>query len=149
MSAATLYNQLQPPCSLPHSQLQLYLPVLLLSFLRIAERERENQHERERHTHLVEVVCVLSLVLCRYINGSLNALGNVVAALANKSSHKGVRPQFIPWRDSKLTRLLHDALAGQTRTMLLISARPDDDSVQDTQAAKPAHCPAVCVVHSL
>lgn len=46
------------------------------------------------------------------INLSLSALGNVISALVNESS------QYIPYRDSKLTRILADSLGGNTKTVM-------------------------------
>lgn len=51
------------------------------------------------------------------INSSLSALGNVIAALADHSSH-------IPYRDSKLTRLLQDSLGGNAATSLIATIGP-------------------------
>jgi len=47
------------------------------------------------------------------INASLSALGNVVAALTN------VKATHVPYRDSKLTRLLQDSLGGNSYTTML------------------------------
>jgi len=60
------------------------------------------------------------------INLSLSALGNVISALVDgKSAH-------IPYRDSKLTRLLQDSLGGNTRTVMIANVSPASDSYDET-----------------
>ena len=54
-----------------------------------------------------------------HINKSLSALGNVMEALDRKASH-------VPYRDSKLTYLLQDALGGNSRTMMVVAVTPAD-----------------------
>ncbi|XP_065072197.1 kinesin-II 95 kDa subunit-like [Rhopilema esculentum] len=52
------------------------------------------------------------------INLSLSALGNVISALVDgKSTH-------VPYRDSKLTRLLQDSLGGNARTVMVANMGP-------------------------
>ena len=51
------------------------------------------------------------------INKSLSALGNVINALTEQKG-KG---SFIPYRDSKLTRILQESLGGNSQTCLLIT----------------------------
>ncbi|KAL2082594.1 hypothetical protein ACEWY4_022412 [Coilia grayii] len=52
------------------------------------------------------------------INLSLSALGNVISALVDgRSSH-------VPYRDSKLTRLLQDSLGGNAKTMMVATLGP-------------------------
>ncbi|KAM3870801.1 kinesin-like protein KIF3C [Diretmus argenteus] len=52
------------------------------------------------------------------INLSLSALGNVISALADgKSTH-------VPYRDSKLTRLLQDSLGGNAKTVMIATVGP-------------------------
>jgi kinesin family protein 3/17 len=54
------------------------------------------------------------------INLSLSALGNVISALVDgKSNH-------VPYRDSKLTRILQDSLGGNTKTVMCANAGPAD-----------------------
>ena len=59
------------------------------------------------------------------INTSLVALGRVITALVDKSVH-------IPYRDSKLTRLLRDALGGKSRTCIIATVSPASHSVEET-----------------
>jgi hypothetical protein len=58
------------------------------------------------------------------INLSLSALGNCVASLAQGRDH-------VPFRDSKLTRLLSQSLGGNARTSLLVALAPGADSSGD------------------
>lgn len=52
------------------------------------------------------------------INLSLTSLGNVISALAENSSGKNVR---VPYRDSVLTKLLMNALGGNSKTIMVIN----------------------------
>jgi hypothetical protein len=59
------------------------------------------------------------------INQSLSSLGNVIAALSTNKGH-------IPYRDSKLTRLLQDSLGGNTRTIILACIAPTIQHAHET-----------------
>lgn len=60
------------------------------------------------------------------INLSLSALGNVISALVDgKSKH-------IPYRDSKLTRLLQSSLGGNTKTLMVACISPADNNYEET-----------------
>nr|XP_055195282.1 kinesin-like protein KIF19 [Nyctereutes procyonoides] len=56
-----------------------------------------------------------------HINRSLLALGNCINALSEKG---GSRAQYVNFRDSKLTRLLKDALGGNSRTVMIAHISP-------------------------
>jgi hypothetical protein len=60
------------------------------------------------------------------INKSISALGNCIAALATDKSRKSILvPQnHIPYRDSKLTRLLTDSLGGNSKTSVIACISP-------------------------
>uniref|UniRef100_A0A8C3W309 Kinesin-like protein KIF17 n=1 Tax=Catagonus wagneri TaxID=51154 RepID=A0A8C3W309_9CETA len=60
------------------------------------------------------------------INLSLSALGNVISALVDG------RCQHIPYRDSKLTRLLQDSLGGNTKTLMVACLSPADNNYDET-----------------
>ncbi len=60
------------------------------------------------------------------INQSLSTLGNVISALVdNKSTH-------IPYRDSKLTRLLQNSLGGNAKTVMVANIGPADYNYEET-----------------
>lgn len=60
------------------------------------------------------------------INKSLSALGMVINALSDgKSTH-------VPYRDSKLTRILQESLGGNSRTTLIINASPASYNTDET-----------------
>ena len=60
------------------------------------------------------------------INLSLSALGNVISALVDgKTNH-------IPYRDSKLTRLLQDSLGGNTKTIMIAAVSPANYNYDET-----------------
>ncbi|KAG1654861.1 Chromosome-associated kinesin KIF4A [Nymphon striatum] len=59
------------------------------------------------------------------INKGLLALGNVINALCDKNNH-------IPYRDSKLTRLLQDSLGGNSHTLMIACVSPADYNFEET-----------------
>lgn len=60
------------------------------------------------------------------INLSLSALGNVISALVDgKSTH-------IPYRDSKLTRLLEDSLGGNAKTIMVATLGPASSNYEES-----------------
>lgn len=62
------------------------------------------------------------------INLSLSALGNVISALVDgKSTH-------IPYRDSKLTRLLQDSLGGNAKTVMIATVGPSHKNFDESLA---------------
>ena len=64
------------------------------------------------------------------INRSLLALGNCINALC-ENSEKGSKI-YIPYRDSKLTRLLKDSLGGNCRTVMIACVSPSYAAFEDT-----------------
>lgn len=60
------------------------------------------------------------------INQSLSVLGNVISALVDgKTSH-------IPYRNSKLTRLLQDSLGGNSKTVMIATISASDTDYEET-----------------
>ncbi|KAJ6653097.1 hypothetical protein lerEdw1_010183 [Lerista edwardsae] len=62
------------------------------------------------------------------INKGLLCLGNVISALGDESK-KG---SFVPYRDSKLTRLLQDSLGGNSHTLMIACVSPADSNLEET-----------------
>ena len=61
------------------------------------------------------------------INRSLSALGNVIYALTDTKNRT-----HIPYRDSKLTRLLEDSLGGNCKTTMMAMVSPSHDSFNES-----------------
>lgn len=59
------------------------------------------------------------------INQSLLTLGRVINALVDKASH-------VPYRESKLTRLLQDSLGGRTKTYIIATVSPAKSNLEET-----------------
>eukprot|EP01060_Flectonema_neradi_P020877 TRINITY_DN2837_c0_g1_i1.p1 TRINITY_DN2837_c0_g1~~TRINITY_DN2837_c0_g1_i1.p1 ORF type:complete len:3230 (+),score=852.98 TRINITY_DN2837_c0_g1_i1:41-9691(+) len=70
-----------------------------------SERLKKSQSEGQRKSE------------ARYINSSLACLGNVLQAIVDKQKH-------IPYRDSKLTRLLQDSLGGTGIASFIVTVSP-------------------------
>ncbi|XP_049495089.1 kinesin-like protein KIF19 [Panthera uncia] len=65
-----------------------------------------------------------------HINRSLLALGNCINALSEKG---GSRAQYVNFRDSKLTRLLKDALGGNSRTVMIAHISPASTHFEESR----------------
>ena len=65
------------------------------------------------------------------INRSLLTLGNCINALCD-ATFKGIKKPYIPYRDSKLTRLLKDSLGGNARTVMIANISPSINAFDDT-----------------
>uniref|UniRef100_A0AAQ6A652 Kinesin motor domain-containing protein n=1 Tax=Amphiprion ocellaris TaxID=80972 RepID=A0AAQ6A652_AMPOC len=62
------------------------------------------------------------------INRGLLSLGNVISALGDESK----KNTFVPYRDSKLTRLLQDSLGGNSHTLMIACISPADSNMEET-----------------
>ena len=72
------------------------------------------------------------------INKGLLALGNVISALSSSggsSSHSGSgghRHVHVPYRESKLTRMLQDSIGGNSRTIMIACASTSDTNMEES-----------------
>mmetsp|Transcript_4528 Transcript_4528/g.11315 ORF Transcript_4528/g.11315 Transcript_4528/m.11315 type:complete len:575 (-) Transcript_4528:133-1857(-) len=62
------------------------------------------------------------------INKSLSALGNVIKALTDGKA------SYVPYRDSKLTRILQDSLGGTSRACLICACSPASWNITETMS---------------
>jgi hypothetical protein len=65
------------------------------------------------------------------INKSLSVLGLVISALADKSMGK-TKGVVVPYRDSCLTRILQNALGGNSKTLMICAISPATDNYEET-----------------
>ncbi|XP_027345232.1 kinesin-like protein KIN-4A isoform X2 [Abrus precatorius] len=65
-----------------------------------------------------------------HINKGLLALGNVISALGDEKKRK--EGMHVPYRDSKLTRLLQDSLGGNSKTVMIACISPADINAEES-----------------
>ncbi|KAJ9674170.1 hypothetical protein PVL29_023616 [Vitis rotundifolia] len=65
----------------------------------------------------------------KYINKSLMVLGNVINKLSDGAKQRG----HIPYRDSKLTRILQPALGGNAKTSIICTVAPEEVHIEETK----------------
>lgn len=106
-----------PKCGFP-SILTHILPRSLVLNADNSERQKKTQAEGER---LKEAVS---------INRGLLALGNVINALTESASSEAAR--HVPYRDSKLTRMLQDSLGGNSKTVMIACVSPADSNFEES-----------------
>ena len=70
----------------------------------------------------------LALKEAAYINKSLTFLEQVVVALTDKTKRK----EYVPYRQSKLTHILKDAIGGNCRTVMIATIWPEEQFILDT-----------------
>lgn len=109
---------------------------LFTIYIEICENESKKQNIRAGKLHLVDLAGSERqsktnatgdrLKEASSINLSLSALGNVISALV------GGKSKHIPYRDSKLTRLLADSLGGNTKTLMIAAISPSDFNYEET-----------------
>ena len=88
-----------------------------LNLCDLAGSEKINKSEAMNQAHFKELT---------NINLSLSTLGKVIHSLSQN------KKMIIPYRESKLTRLLQDSLGGNTRTCLIATLSPILDCVDET-----------------
>ena len=67
------------------------------------------------------------------INSGLLALGNVISALGDPSRSRSLGANVhVPYRDSKLTRLLQDSLGGNAHTVMIACVSPAEWNAAET-----------------
>uniref|UniRef100_A0A673A8Z9 Kinesin family member 5B n=1 Tax=Sphaeramia orbicularis TaxID=375764 RepID=A0A673A8Z9_9TELE len=94
---------------------------------------KSNRHVALQESHgklyLVDLAGTEGAVLdeAKNINKSLSSLGNVISALAEGTA-------YIPYRDSKMTRILQDSLGGNCRTTIVICCSPSSFNEAETKS---------------
>jgi hypothetical protein len=66
------------------------------------------------------------------INQGLLALSNVISALGDTKKNRRGNHRHVPYRDSKLTRLLQDSLGGNSQTLMIACVTPALNSIEET-----------------
>ncbi|CAD8103063.1 unnamed protein product [Paramecium sonneborni] len=92
-----------------------------LNLCDLAGSEKINKLEALTNAHFIEL---------KNINQSLTTLGKVIQNLSLNNKNKQKLP--IPYRESKLTRLLQDSLGGNTMTHIIVNIAPNIYNIDET-----------------
>lgn len=99
--------------------------------------QKQDQKSQETTNSLIQIVDLAgsekaglaisdkSFVESKHINLSLSSLTNVVKALQMKKKH-------VPFRDSKLTRILKNSLIGHAKISMIVCCSPSRDDISET-----------------
>lgn len=90
--------------------------------LALCSNEQKKQGKTKRNPSSFSLI---SFSISRMINQSLLTLGRVINALVEHSPH-------IPYRESKLTRILQDSLGGRTKTCIIANVSPAKCNLEET-----------------
>ena len=102
----------------PESSSEVTLAKLHLVDLAGSERQKRTKAEGKRLQEGID------------INKGLLALGNVISALGDDT--RRAANGHVPYRDSKLTRVLQDSLGGNSQTVFIACASPADSNTEET-----------------
>ena len=102
----------------PESSSEVTLAKLHLVDLAGSERQKRTKAEGKRLQEGID------------INRGLLALGNVISALGDDT--RRAANGHVPYRDSKLTRVLQDSLGGNSQTVFIACASPADSNAEET-----------------
>ena len=102
----------------PESSSEVTLAKLHLVDLAGSERQKRTKAEGKRLQEGID------------INKGLLALGNVISALGDDT--RRAANGHVPYRDSKLTRVLQDSLGGNSQTVFIACASPADSNAEET-----------------
>ncbi|XP_035290391.1 kinesin-like protein KIF20A isoform X1 [Anguilla anguilla] len=81
------------------------------------------------------------------INTSLHTLGRCITALRNNQSNRSRPPQVVPFRDSKLTRVLQGFFSGRGRSCMVVNINPCASTYDETLQALKFSAIATQLVH--
>eukprot|EP00957_Ditylum_brightwellii_P051570 3910865-Ditylum_brightwellii.AAC.1 len=84
-----------------------------------SERQKRSQAEGKRLKEGID------------INKGLLVLGNVISALGDPKKQKRGKT-FVPYRDSKLTRLLKGSLGGNHKTLMVACVSPSSSNLEES-----------------
>ncbi|CAD8100499.1 unnamed protein product [Paramecium primaurelia] len=87
----------------------------------LAGSEKINKQDSMTNAHLIEL---------KSINQSLTTLGKVIQNLSQ--NNKNINKLPIPYRESKITRLLQDSLGGNTLTNIFVNVAPNIYNIDET-----------------